>query len=96
MDKSGRALTFDAHCFSIGAVQAEEPPECDGKSATIYVLDGVIVGGPDNGKPFKGVLMGTPGGDVIVGTAGDDIILGLAGNDTICGGPGDDELPEVG
>ena len=47
MDKSGRALTFDAHCFSIGAVQAEEPPECDGKSATIYVLDGVIVGDRD-------------------------------------------------
>jgi hypothetical protein len=43
-----------------GSGMAQEAPECEGKVATIYVKDGIIVGGPDDGKPYKGVLMGYP------------------------------------
>lgn len=45
-------------------------PTCHGLPATIYVRNGRIVGGPDHGKRYRGVLRGTPGNDVIVGTEG--------------------------
>ncbi len=71
---------------------AQAVPTCDGKTATIYVLDGKIVGGPDNGQPYTGTLRGTDGDDVMVGTSASDQILGGNGNDTICAGPGDDSV----
>jgi Ca2+-binding RTX toxin-like protein len=69
-----------------------ETPTCSGRTATIFVQDGFIVGGPDGGQVFSGRLRGTPGPDVIVGTASNDIIDGLAGNDRICGGRGWDRI----
>jgi Ca2+-binding RTX toxin-like protein len=68
-------------------------PTCDGVAATIYVgADGRIVGGPDNGKLYRGKLNGTPSADVMVGTAGRDEFAARGGNDRICGGEGKDEL----
>ncbi|MDH3288730.1 MAG: hypothetical protein OEP48_13545 [Betaproteobacteria bacterium] len=63
---------------------------CNGKPATIYVLNGKIVGGPDDGQPYTGTLRGTDGNDVIVGTSSDDQIFGGGGDDMICAGPGED------
>ena len=57
---------------------------CDGKDATIYVANNIIVGGPDDGDEYTGVLMGSNKKDVIVGTYGDDIIYGDNGDDIIC------------
>jgi beta propeller repeat protein len=65
---------------------------CQDRPATIFVRDGVIVGGPFDGEPYAGVLDGTDGDDVMVGTDGNDYILGRGGNDTICAGPGRDAL----
>jgi Ca2+-binding RTX toxin-like protein len=67
-------------------------PTCNGKTATIYVKDGKIVGGPGNGSAYAGTLIGSIGNDVIVGTEGKDIVDAKAGNDTICGLGGDDKL----
>jgi PKD repeat protein len=68
-------------------------PSCQGQTATIYVNDlGRIVGGPDNGRPYRGILNGTGGNDVIVGTSGNDTIKGRDGNDLICAGDGNDNL----
>lgn len=68
-------------------------PSCNGVAATIYVgADGRIVGGPDNGKPYRGKLNGTPGADVMVGTPGRDEFAARGGNDRLCGGEGNDEL----
>lgn len=68
-------------------------PLCNGVTATIYVnQNNRIVGGPDNGTRFTGVLRGTRGNDIMVGTNGRDLILGGTGNDTICGGGGSDRL----
>jgi Ca2+-binding RTX toxin-like protein len=68
------------------------PPTCFGQTATIFVEDGVVVGGPGNGKPYQGTLTGTTGDDVIVGTDADDTIRGGNGNDLICGVAGNDAL----
>jgi RTX calcium-binding nonapeptide repeat (4 copies) len=65
-------------------------PTCHGLPATIYVRNGRIVGGPDHGKTYRGILRGTLSHDVIVGTDGPDRIKGYAGDDTICGGGGND------
>lgn len=66
-------------------------PSCFDISATIYVDPcGFIVGGPLDGLPYFGLLLGTPGDDVIVGTEGPDLIIGLDGEDRICPGAGDD------
>ncbi|MGF1511072.1 MAG: endonuclease/exonuclease/phosphatase family protein [Myxococcota bacterium] len=71
----------------------EFTPSCDGVPATVFVDgDGVIVGGPLNGRPYEGVLIGGLGADVIRGTDGDDNIVGLLGADVICGEDGDDLL----
>jgi hypothetical protein len=67
-------------------------PSCLGVPATIYVSGGLVVGGPDHGRPYRGILKGTKGDDVILGTEGDDRIKGRGGNDIICGGDGDDKL----
>ena len=67
-------------------------PVCDGRAATIYVLDGLVVGGPSDGQFYGGTLIGTDGPDVIVGTPGDDRLVGLEGDDVLCGVFGADEL----
>jgi hypothetical protein len=61
-------------------------PTCHGLPATIYVRNGRIVGGPDHGKTYRGILRRTLSHDVIVGTDCPDRIKGYAGDDTICGG----------
>ncbi len=71
---------------------AGSAPDCFGEAATVFVADGIIVGGPDHGLPYGGRLRGTEGADVIVGTDGNDRIEGGGGNDRICGGPGHDRI----
>ncbi|MGQ0591644.1 MAG: galactose oxidase-like domain-containing protein [Gammaproteobacteria bacterium] len=71
------------------------PPRCRGRSATIFVASGVIVGGPDDGRPYRGRLRGTDRADVMMGTAANDVLQGFGGNDWICAGPGND-LIEAG
>ena len=73
--------------------QQESVPVCNGLLASIFVgPDGIIVGGPKDGRTYKGLLVGTSANDVILGTPLDDRIIGLNGDDTICGGHGDDKL----
>jgi Ca2+-binding RTX toxin-like protein len=68
-------------------------PQCQGANATIYVdLDGVIVGGPWNGRTHRHLLRGTNGDDVIVGTDDHEVLDGRDGNDVICGYGGNDVL----
>ena len=68
-------------------------PMCNGRTATIYVnAQGRIVGGPDNGKVYKGQLKGTDHQDVIVGSTRSDVIDAKGGNDVVCGGNGNDTL----
>jgi Ca2+-binding RTX toxin-like protein len=80
----------------IESTPINQPPTCNGLLATVYVKDGVIVGGPDNGKPYIGSLIGTSGNDVMVGTEGRDAINGRVGNDTICALGGDDRIEGAG
>jgi RTX calcium-binding nonapeptide repeat (4 copies) len=65
-------------------------PNCSGHAATVFVRDGIIVGGRDGGLPYHGRLRGTGGADVMVGTAGNDVLQGFGGNDWICAAPGND------
>jgi Ca2+-binding RTX toxin-like protein len=70
----------------IGLNMAPPVPGCNGQTATIYVADnGVVHGGPRDGKRYHGFLIGTNGNDVMVGTNRRDIIMGYKSNDTICG-----------
>jgi prepilin-type N-terminal cleavage/methylation domain-containing protein len=69
---------------------------CADLIATIYVRDGKIIGGSQDGTDFTGTLIGTNGNDVIVGTDGNDIINGGNGNDIICGGNGNDIIDDGG
>jgi hypothetical protein len=87
-------LTALTVIFGTGSpVAAQEGrPSCNGALATIYVQDGRIVGGPDDGKRYRRRLRGTAGDDVIVGTDGPDRIVGRAGRDAICGGAGNDRI----
>ena len=83
--------------ISAGALHTVNPTgggtlTCNGLTATIYVLNGKIVGGPDNGKTYAGKLKGSKDNDVIVGTEGNDIVTADNGNDTICGLGGNDAL----
>ncbi|HUV95595.1 MAG TPA: calcium-binding protein [Anaerolineae bacterium] len=85
--------TVQAVCVSTAAGGYVGIPECsDGIAPTIYVSNGVIVGGPDDGDDYKGTLTGTDGNDVIMGTDGDDKIYGGDGDDIIYAGDGDDKL----
>lgn len=65
-------------------------PSCLGKPATIYVENGMIVGGPSDGAAFNGILFGTAEDDVIVTTDGMDLVVGSDGDDTICSLGGND------
>ncbi|TEU16093.1 MAG: hypothetical protein E3J25_03130, partial [Anaerolineales bacterium] len=68
-------------------------PNCDDLTPTIYVQDGFIVGGPDDGERYKKRLNGWPDqDDIMVGTDGADEIYGYGGADIICGLGGRDEL----
>lgn len=70
----------------------ELAPQCSSNAATVFVRDGFIIGGIDNGTLYNGRLRGAGGSDVIVGTTGNDILEGLGGNDWICGGAGNDTI----
>jgi hypothetical protein len=71
--------------------EVDDEPMCEGMAPTVYVDgDGFVVGGPLDGRPYFGVLMGTAGDDVIMGTDGNDMIMGGGGNDTVCGNGGND------
>jgi len=63
---------------------------CNGLEVTVCVQNGFIVGGPDHGERYTGILNGGNSGNVIVGTNGPDILNGGNGKDTICGLDGDD------
>ena len=67
-------------------------PTCRGVPATIYVEDGRVVGGPNAGRTYEGVLKGTGRADVLVGSDEDDRILAGGGDDLACGANGNDEL----
>lgn len=76
-----------------GILDECEPPTCEGLTATVYVDQfGVIVGGPLEGMPYFGVLIGTNGDDVIVGTENNDLIIARRGDDVICGAGGNDRI----
>ena len=76
----GLALTSDG----------EVTPSCNGQEATVYVQNGTIIGGRDDGDAYNGVLFGTTGDDVIVGTSENDEIRAQQGDDLVCAGAGDD------
>jgi Ca2+-binding RTX toxin-like protein len=63
---------------------------CNGNMPTIYVFEGIVVGGPNNGMPYTGILEGTSGHDIMTATNGDDTINAGHGNDIICACGGDD------
>lgn len=69
-----------------------ETPVCMCQPSTIYVMNGTIVGGPDDGKPFNGTLRGGSGIDIISGTDAADIIYGDESGDLICGHGSDDTI----
>ncbi len=71
-------------------------PTCNGQGASIYIRDNIIIGGPDNGQVYSGVLNGTGGADVIVGSIGDDEINGNGGDDVICGRGGNNIITGSG
>ncbi len=83
---SGSSMSSSSLSTSTGV------PLCMGKTATIYVANGIIHGGPMNGQQYTGFLQGTGGADVMVGTSGDDHMVGAEGNDIICGLAGNDYL----
>lgn len=99
LDQRGEPRPVDGNgdglmACDIGAYEQQVTiPVCNGMLATIFVdTNGNVVGGPKNGKAYKGVLVGTSGNDVMLGTAGDDKIIGTSGEDTICGEGGNDAL----
>ena len=69
---------------------ADAAVSCRGIAATIYVDNGVIVGGPLDGSPYNRMILGTRQDDVIVGTTARDIIGGFGGHDIICAEDGKD------
>jgi len=69
-----------------------EPTPCNGLTPTIYVDGGTIVGGPDDGKTYVGILNGSNQDDVISGTDNDDIINADSGVDSVCGFGGNDYI----
>ena len=73
--------------------ECETATLCEGMEPTVYVdADGFVVGGPLDGKPYFGVLIGTSGSDVMMGTDGDDMIVGGGGDDAVCGNGGNDHV----
>lgn len=94
-DENGDSVQDPAEPFDVAtkAWAVTGAPTCDGQPATIFVdAQGNIVGGPHNGRPYRGRLRGGDSDDVIVGTDGADSIKGGAGDDVICGGDGNDRI----
>lgn len=103
-DWSNRTVEVELDCQP--PMPSVVTPTCNGLAATVYVDEGIIVGGQNNGKSYSTgegsrPLIGTNGNDVIVGTnaadqilgrSGDDVICGLLGNDFIHGDNGDDTI----
>lgn len=69
---------------------------CLAEVPTIYVENGIVVGGPLDGETYAGQLVGTSGADVIFGTDGVDNVDAAGGNDVICTFQGDDEVAAGG
>lgn len=73
---------------------------CLGYEATIWVENGIIHGGPMDGRPYNGFINGTEGSDVIIGIDGTGIrveqIDGKGGDDIICAGAGFDDIIKGG
>ncbi|HEY7730537.1 MAG TPA: hypothetical protein VH950_06515 [Gaiellaceae bacterium] len=91
LDGNGDGVPWcDSGSYESAAVAV---PTCNGLTATISVnTQGVVVGGPGNGRRYGGKLSGTAGDDVIVGTSKRDLIWAKAGDDVVCAGDGDDEI----
>ncbi len=90
--RSGGTVTAPRLDLNAALQFIQNPVQCNGMDATIYVVNGIVFGGPDNGKTYNGLLRGTQGLDVMVGTEGADRILGFSTNDYICGLGGDDVI----
>lgn len=73
-------------------IQFPDVPVCNSRVATIYVKDGYIVGGLQDGRRYRGFLFGTKEDDVIVGTGRSDFIFAGRGNDFVCAGDGHDKV----
>lgn len=88
-----RASDHDPLVIDLELSTALPVPTCNGATATVYIdAAGRIVGGPDAGQPFNGLLRGTTNNDVMVGTSRPDLIAGLGGSDIVCGLDGSDIL----
>jgi Ca2+-binding RTX toxin-like protein len=88
-----RSSDHDPVIIGLSLFTPVEIPQCNGVTATIYVNEeGLIVGGPHDGKKYRGILRGTSQDDVMVGTDGREVILGFSGDDFICGLNGKDRL----
>ena len=75
------------------ALAPPPPPSCNGLEATVYIdADQRVVGGPQDGRRFFGLLLGTRGDDVIVASGRGDLVIGGSGADTVCGLAGNDLL----
>ncbi len=98
----------DEPTFNTSAIALHADVRCFGIPPTIYVQDGVVVGGPLDGQAYEGRLEASDDHDVILGTdehdliarGQDDLICTLGGDDTVdpcdgCSvdlGPGDDGI----
>ena len=89
-----RSSDHDPVVIAIEFAAAVTVPSCMGREATIYVDSETdhIVGGPLNGRLYRGTLIGSQNDDVMVGTSARDLILSLAGDDLVCAGAGKDVL----
>ncbi|HEX9950634.1 MAG TPA: hypothetical protein VGB53_02615 [Rubricoccaceae bacterium] len=81
-----------AYLDALGIDPRVDAPTCLTSPATVYVASGRVIGGPLDGQPYAGRLVGSEGDDVIVGTGAPDVIEGLGGNDFICGGADGDAI----
>jgi hypothetical protein len=92
-----RAADHDPVIVGLELLTPVAGPQCNGVAATIYVNEeGKIVGGPNDGRTYRGILRGTDENDVMVGTDDNDLITGFDGNDLICGLGNEDLLRGVG
>jgi len=83
----------DAYVKDVGDMgPGAAPPMCRNRQATVYVSRGYVVGGPDAGQRYTGLLPGTRRPDVMLGTRKIDFIGGQHGDDLVCGERGSDRL----
>jgi hypothetical protein len=79
------------NAHSPGTVETSDA-DCSGLTPTIYVDSGRIVGGPDDGRRYRGYIRGTNGDDIIFGTDYSERIYGRRGDDRICAFAGNDRI----